>query len=252
MRVFPKFYIPLHKEFTPCLRKTQHTKTGKRKCIMYSGNIKIENNMKKIYSIIVILFVALSMYANTENASTPYGIYKGKVDIVLKKNKEMTTLPSRQFTVEVKQGSAKNDVIIAVTGYEFGGVTLDRFEIPGFTLNKKENKWYIIQESNVYVTVTAGSKEFQLLVLSDDSNTYATEDGTINLDIAFAYNNHKDEYTVYSNIFKGQKNDVKTGIGKHTVVESRNSDTIYDLNGRQVKNAKNGIFIVNGKKVFIK
>ena len=147
---------------------------------MYSGNIKIENNMKKIYSIIVILFVALSMYANTENASTPYGIYKGKVDIVLHKNKEMTTLPSRQFTVEVKQGSAKNDVIIAVTGYEFGGVTLDRFDIPGFTLNKKENKWYIMQESNVYVTVTAGSKEFQLLVLSDDSNTYATEDGTIN------------------------------------------------------------------------
>ncbi len=219
---------------------------------MYLGNVKKEKNMKKIYSIIVMLFATLSMSANTENISTPYGIYNGKADIVLKKNKENTPLSSRQFTVEVKKGPIENEVIIAVTGYMFGGLVLDRFDIPGFTLNEKDKKWNLRQESNQIVTVTAGAKEFQLLIFSNDNNTYVAEDGTINLDIEFAYGNHKEEYTVYSNIFKGQKHGVVTGIGKQTVVESRNSDTIYDLNGRQVKNAKNGIFIVNGRKVFIK
>lgn len=208
--------------------------------------------MKKIHSIIVMLFVALSMSANTENSSTPFGIYKGKADIVLNKNKEKTNLSQRAFTVEVKQGPIENEVIIAVTGYTFGGLVLDRFEIPGFTLQKKDDKWNLIQETNKLVTVTSGAKEFQLLVLSNDHNTYVAEDGTINLDIDFAYGNHKEENTVYSNIFKGQKHDVATGIGKQTVVESRDADIIYDLSGRKVKNAKNGIFIVNGRKVFIK
>ena len=47
------------------------------------------------------------------------------------------------------------------------------------------------------------------------------------------------------------KDDVETGI-ESIASQNTESKTIYDLSGRRVQNAGKGLYIVNGKKMFIK
>lgn len=49
-----------------------------------------------------------------------------------------------------------------------------------------------------------------------------------------------------------KKNDDNVGIDEHVVISDESNKAIYNLRGQRIINPKNGIYIVNGQKVFIK
>jgi hypothetical protein len=55
----------------------------------------------------------------------------------------------------------------------------------------------------------------------------------------------------YSNLFRIEE--VNTSVGVEQVINPSSERTvIYDLSGRRVKVPTNGIYIINGKKVYVK
>ena len=55
----------------------------------------------------------------------------------------------------------------------------------------------------------------------------------------------------YSNLFRIDAADVETGIGEMKEQGAKSKD-VYDLQGRKVENPAKGMYIINGKKVFVK
>lgn len=81
------------------------------------------------------------------------------------------------------------------------------------------------------------------------SSTFSTYDATLHVlpGCGEAYKAHYN-WKKFTNIVEDAK--IDTGILIPTLSEGEN--TYYDLQGRQVQNAKQGIYIVNGRKVIVK
>lgn len=56
----------------------------------------------------------------------------------------------------------------------------------------------------------------------------------------------------YSNLFRIEAKDVHVGISSPAINITQSNNSIYDLQGRKVKNPTRGLYIVNGEKIYIK
>lgn len=57
---------------------------------------------------------------------------------------------------------------------------------------------------------------------------------------------------VYAGYVRGLGGEIYTSVNNPTVTEMPANNTVYDLQGRKVKNPSRGIYIINGKKVVLK
>jgi hypothetical protein len=55
----------------------------------------------------------------------------------------------------------------------------------------------------------------------------------------------------YSNLFRIEEVNTSVGVDQ-VIIPSTERAVVYDLSGRRVKHPTNGIYIINGKKVYVK
>ena len=101
-------------------------------------------------------------------------------------------------------------------------------------------------------SINSGSVEGTYYIVGKRSN--GTTDGALIIlssGTFDAWGNSEGYAANYSNLFRIDVADVETGIGEVNE-EGKEVKTIYDLQGRKVKNPAQGIYIIEGKKVLVR
>ena len=192
--------------------------------------------MRSFYRIPMLVFmlfaqVTVMMAQGNKPETIPsfvYGIYEG----------EATTEVENKGT---KMPGSKKKVKIEISKGEQGFG-----EIPfKYCLPKSQgNKWQIYLDSNLSDNIATKDGKFSMYLGGNiyEENSFAHEDGTLDLDFAIFYDETRINY-----VFKGKKVKDTTGINKLT--QQSGKQTMYDLQGRRVEKPSKGIYVVNGKKI---
>lgn len=130
------------------------------------------------------------------------------------------------------------------------GVVANKDEISlQFSTEKSANGNKRLLIDNISVETDAAEYEtITTVTTTDNSYTFTgLDDGAIYRYSVQAVNDgNKSDFSEYVYVTL-----LKTGI-EEVVIESIAADAVYDLSGRRVVNPANGIYIVNGKKMYIK
>ncbi|HEY9551687.1 MAG TPA: hypothetical protein VIQ97_05325 [Prevotella sp.] len=202
---------------------------------------------KKLF-IFMMLMVSLSVYAQGTDATSVYGVYKGKVRSTTIGGGNVTT---REVLFTLSEGNGGDAVKLTLSGYGIGQYDLEDIHIPHVTLKRGRHGWALHGQPTTTVTVESKNKgrvTFSLQIIWGVDKEIVN--GKLDIYWTLYY-----EGKLINFDFKGNR-DVSTGIN-HVVSpfsegQKVEENKIFDLNGRRVSTPQKGIYIINGKKVLVK
>ena len=202
--------------------------------------------MKKrlLFSFSVFILSYLSISAQSD-FSKIMGVYNGNIYA------GVNTHPEKSGTKNVGE--------IEVTKNEYGEFSLIIKKMktatglfPDFSIDKvsfkdrADGSIQIVHTPGIVEIPTAGGILINATGYIDADRSHITN-GVMDLGFRFHIRGNSN-YFLY---FKGKKS-VTSSIKEPTVNIRKTDDKIYDLTGRQVKNPKKGLYIINGKKQYIR
>ncbi len=239
--------------------------------------------MKKFFTLMALALIAVSAnaqsafeadggWADTKNVTVVPGDADGKYGYVVISLKNEEAIGGYQFTVEVPEGCTL-DSYAADNAMEDGKDYLAHYPCKEQKVGKKTelvNTWTVgltgTEKANTYLVTAYKSGDtptdmephdmsplgYLFVVVPDDF-----ESGTIKFTEASLSDptGAGGDLTTHCEDFEAQLVKVSTDIG--TSIEGVKAETltgkeIFNLSGQRVSKATRGIFIVDGKKVFVK
>lgn len=206
-------------------------------------NLKFKK-MKFLFTLMVCFAVMTAKAQGELDQNSFFGDYKGTITTFI--NGSST---NRNVTFTLAKGETDGKVKLTLKGYGIGRYELLDFDFPNITLLKKDGKWILSQTSNAMVDVVSqpkqGSTTFTLLV-KGPKDIEMMSDGNLAFDFILEWGT-----SIMIAQFMGNKSTV-TGISLPQVQAESRRNGVYDLQGRRVERPKNGLYIVDGKKIYIR
>lgn len=149
---------------------------------------------------------------------------------------------------------AGEPVLIKVTNtpssneYAIGNVFLPGAAMAPVSYTQDEVKYSF---QGTYTNESLAGKTFSLIQGTYIYN-YSGNETAVNAKTFRAYFLNENPEVSQSKLYKMDLDDIETGIKEVKRNANSNADTMYDLQGRSVKNATKGIYIKDGKKVVVK